>query len=326
MWLCPQEMEPPNTLQCELRSYQKQALHWMTQLEIGLTREDAAHTLHPCWEAYHFAEGSELAFYLNVFSGEATLDFPSALQTARGGILADAMGLGKTVMTISLILANPGRGGMDLPKIGKPSQEDPNSPSGLQLCLQEQSSIQSTNQIKDSKRSRSSAQRGGGTLIVCPMTLLGQWKTEFETHVVGGLMSVYAYYGHDRLRERSALTDHDIVLTTYGVLASEWSQPNFLEEGPLHSIHWYRVVLDEAHTIKAFRSNASQAVFQLTADRRWCLTGTPIQVHSHKQAILNSSTQLEGELSSAMSDIRTDSMRVLGNNKLSLYYVCCSLS
>jgi SNF2 family DNA or RNA helicase len=117
-----------DTLQCELRSYQKQALHWMTQLEIGLAREDAADTLHPCWEAYHLAEGyssllfchmevelgkalssyvqdvfcsciysssiynglhsctfdckSELAFYLNMFSGEATLDFPSALQTA----------------------------------------------------------------------------------------------------------------------------------------------------------------------------------------------------------------------------------------------------
>ncbi len=63
MWLCPQEMEPPNALQCELRSYQKQALHWMTQLEIGLTREDAADTLHPCWEAYHLAEGySSLPF------------------------------------------------------------------------------------------------------------------------------------------------------------------------------------------------------------------------------------------------------------------------
>jgi DNA repair protein RAD5 len=86
------------------------------------------------------------------------------------------MGLRKTVMSISLILANPGRGGMDLPQVAIPSQEDPNSLSGLQLCLQEESSIQSTNQIKDSKRSRSSARHGGGTHIVCRMSLLGQWK------------------------------------------------------------------------------------------------------------------------------------------------------
>jgi DNA repair protein RAD5 len=85
------------------------------------------------------------------------------------------------LMTISLILANPGRGGMDLTKVAISSQEDPNSLSGLQLCLQEESSIQSTNQIKDTKRSRSSAQHGGGTLIVCPMTLLGQWKVRFQT-------------------------------------------------------------------------------------------------------------------------------------------------
>ncbi len=63
MRLCPQEMEPPNTLQCELQSYQKQALHWMTQLEIGLARDNAADSLHPCWEAYHLAEGySSLPF------------------------------------------------------------------------------------------------------------------------------------------------------------------------------------------------------------------------------------------------------------------------
>lgn len=51
-----------------------------------------------------------------------------------------------------------------------------------------------------------------------------------------------------------------------------------MEDGPLHSIHWFRIVLDEAHTVKAFRNNTSKAVFMLTADRRWCLTGTPIQV------------------------------------------------
>jgi hypothetical protein len=85
------------------------------------------------------------------------------------------------LMTISLILANPGTGGMDLPKVAIPSHEDPNSLSVLQLCLQEESSIQSTNQIKDSQRSRSSARHGGGTLIVCPTTLLGQWHVRFQT-------------------------------------------------------------------------------------------------------------------------------------------------
>jgi hypothetical protein len=98
----------------------------------------------------------------------------------------------------------------------------------------------------------------------------------------------------------------------------------FLEER--HSIDWYKVVLDKAHTIKAFCSNASQVIFQLTVNHYWCLIGTSIQVHSHKHAILNSFTQLEGKLSFVMFDIKIDSMRILSNNKLSLYYVCCSLS
>ena len=49
--------------------------------------------------------------YLNTFSGEATTEFPSTLQMTRRGILADAMGPGKTIMTISLLLAHSGRGG-----------------------------------------------------------------------------------------------------------------------------------------------------------------------------------------------------------------------
>lgn len=37
-------------------------------------------------------------------------------------------------------------------------------------------------------------------------------------------MSIYAYYGHDRLQKHNVIINHDIVLTTYGVLAYEWSQ------------------------------------------------------------------------------------------------------
>lgn len=50
-------------------------------------------------------------------------------------------------------------------------------------------------------------------------------QSEIETHVAGDSLSVYAYYGQDRTRERKALMEHDVVLTTYGVVASEFNQP-----------------------------------------------------------------------------------------------------
>ncbi|TFK77265.1 hypothetical protein BDN72DRAFT_807909 [Pluteus cervinus] len=45
----------------------------------------------------------------------------------------------------------------------------------------------------------------------------------------------------------------------------------------LQSIHWFRVVLDEAHSIKEPGTVASRASCDLIADRRLCLTGTPVQ-------------------------------------------------
>lgn len=60
-------------------------------------------------------------------------------------ILADAMGLGKTVMTIALILARKGRG------------------------------IQEDQAIAEDITNRRRKQKGG-TLIICPMALLSQWK------------------------------------------------------------------------------------------------------------------------------------------------------
>ncbi|KAJ7092552.1 SNF2 family N-terminal domain-containing protein [Mycena epipterygia] len=45
----------------------------------------------------------------------------------------------------------------------------------------------------------------------------------------------------------------------------------------LQSIHWFRVVLDEAHSIKETGTVGSRACCDLMADRRLCLTGTPVQ-------------------------------------------------
>ncbi|KAI0756790.1 SNF2 family N-terminal domain-containing protein [Daedaleopsis nitida] len=46
---------------------------------------------------------------------------------------------------------------------------------------------------------------------------------------------------------------------------------------PLQSVHWFRVVLDEAHCIKETSTVGCRASCDLVADRRICLTGTPVQ-------------------------------------------------
>ncbi|XAR60085.1 DNA helicase [Bertholletia excelsa] len=271
-----EEMEPPGTLQCELRPYQKQALHWMIQLEKGKDMDEGATTLHPCWEAYHLADKRDLVVYLNAFSGEVTMEFPSTLQMARGGILADSMGLGKTIMTIALLLAHSERGG----SLGSPSTNeafDEHSENGdtshQSPTLSNKTKISGFNKLVKKKRSVV----GGGNLIVCPMTLLSQWKAEIETHAQAGSLTLYVHYGQSRPKDATILAQNDVVLTTYGVLASEFSTENSEENGGLYSVRWFRVVLDEAHTIKSSKSQISMAAAALVADRRWCLTGTPIQ-------------------------------------------------
>ncbi|KAI5059598.1 hypothetical protein GOP47_0025917 [Adiantum capillus-veneris] len=265
------EMEPPATLACSLRPYQKQALHWMYKLESGIAVEEASRTLHPCWDAFHLPDRRIDAVYINTFSGDATVFFPSALQMARGGILADAMGLGKTVMTISLLLSNCGKGGGHHQT--NSSIVDSEMNRGVPSEVRKPDSFFATAQMR--AKLRKSIRKGGGTLIVCPMTLLGQWKSELEVHSKPGTLTIYTHYGSARTRDSRALVDFEVVLTTYGVLGSEFM--NNEGDGALHGIHWYRVVLDEAHTIKASKGQSAQAAFNLTADHRWCLTGTPIQ-------------------------------------------------
>lgn len=271
-----EETAPPDALQCDLRPYQKQALHWMLQLEKGSSSQDAATTLHPCWEAYKLEDKRELVLYVNVFSGDATTEFPSTLQLARGGILADAMGLGKTIMTISLLLSDSSKGLITTHHSTQISREA----SGLgEIHIKSQNPVKNlASPFSFSKLKKLKTPLvGGGNLIICPMTLLSQWKAEIEAHTKPNTMNIYVHYGQSRPKEASFIGQNDIVLTTYGVVASEFSTESSTENGGLYSVHWFRVVLDEAHMIKSSKSLISQAAAALTADRRWCLTGTPIQ-------------------------------------------------
>ena len=171
-------------------------------------------------------------------------------QSPKGGILADDMGLGKTVQSISLMLTNA-RPGPD----AKP--EHPK-------------------QVLPSK------EVGKGTLVVAPLALIKQWEDEIKTKVAKShALKVLVHHGSSRTKSSVELKKYDVVITTYQTLTSEHAGSNM--ERPdgsrigVFGVHWYRIILDEAHSIKNRNAKATQAACALNSWYRWCLTGTPMQ-------------------------------------------------
>jgi len=165
----------------------------------------------------------------------------------KGGILADDMGLGKTLQSISLILTNP------RPNIDDDSFSKRKLPSGLDKC----------------------------TLVVAPLALIRQWEVEIKDKVESShALRVIVHHGPQRTKKFQDLKKYDVVITTYQILVSEFGNSSNDEDGikvGCFGLHWYRVILDEAHTIKNRNAKATQACYALRSQYRWCLTGTPMQ-------------------------------------------------
>ena len=105
------------------------------------------------------------------------------------------------------------------------------------------------------------------TLIVLPNALLDQWKQEiFRTT---GIRIVMFHGNAKKNVTRQILENSDIILTTYNtVITSEL----------LREVHWNRVIFDEAHHLRnGPKTKRYTACFELKANIRWLMTGTPIQ-------------------------------------------------
>jgi SNF2 family DNA or RNA helicase/intein/homing endonuclease len=108
------------------------------------------------------------------------------------------------------------------------------------------------------------------TLLVCPMSLVGNWEKEAARFTPD--LRVHVHHGADRLSGEelaSALNAADLVITTYGLAARD--------QEALSQVRWARVVCDEAQNIKNAATRQARAVRALPAEARIALTGTPVE-------------------------------------------------
>ncbi|RDX84596.1 Helicase-like transcription factor CHR27, partial [Mucuna pruriens] len=111
---------------------------------------------------------------------------------SRGGILADEMGMGKTIQAIALVLAK-----REFQQSScEPDQSIPCS-SGLLPVIK-------------------------GTLVICPVVAVTQWVSEIDRFTLKGSTKVLIYHGANRWKSGDRFADYDFVITTYSVVESEY--------------------------------------------------------------------------------------------------------
>ena len=112
-------------------------------------------------------------------------------------------------------------------------------------------------------------ERGFSTvsLVVCPATLLENWKREAERFCPE--FSTYIHHGSKRTEDRSKLGKHDLVITSYGTLVRDVEL--------FESIPFLCIIGDEAQHLKNRKTNNAKAMSSLTSEGRVLLTGTPIE-------------------------------------------------
>jgi len=107
------------------------------------------------------------------------------------------------------------------------------------------------------------------TLLVCPMSVVGNWEREAATFAPE--LRVLVHHGVDRRKGQDvidAAAAHDLVLTTYAVMSRDTD---------LRGVAWERVALDEAQHIKNSSTAQARAARALPARHRVALTGTPVE-------------------------------------------------
>lgn len=258
-------MDPPTSITTPLLRHQKQGLYFMTTREASDAQGDGKQALVSFWQTKFGPNGQK--YYFNVITGHNQKMMPPE---TKGGILADMMGLGKTLSILSLLASS-------LDKARQWEAETPIQPSPAESKTATKNDILGVHQ--PSLGLTPVARNSGATLIVCPLSTVTNWEEQIKQHIRPGSLNCHIYHGPNRIRDAARLASFNVVITTYGSVSNELSSRKKGKRGsyPLEEIGWFRIVLDEAHMIREQSTVQFKAICRLQSDRKWAVTGTPVQ-------------------------------------------------
>ncbi len=294
-----------------LRPYQCRAVAWMLQRErFGLTAEP----LPPFSMPDARGEGFPPFLFDALESVATTSDSsttPDHSSLLRGGMLCDEMGLGKTVELLACVLLqrqermgqrSPGSEEVELSNQHRFRQNRrvccecglvSATPLVHALLVGRARKRYFCNDCVQGMQTESYEQ-SQATLIVCPTVILKQWELEIRKHLTDSSVDVVVYRGlrKETYQRCRRLASADLVLTTYDALRADVNraQDQLLQKRslryekryqvtptPLSRIEWDRVCLDEAQMIHGGVAAAAAMALKLRANKRWCITGTPVR-------------------------------------------------
>ncbi|KAK9711590.1 hypothetical protein K7432_007738 [Basidiobolus ranarum] len=255
-----------NDLKVTLYPFQKRSIQWLLKREGIYSTTQKMEMIPVWWKRVHEEDGSSVDFQFNVLTGKITRDLSledqHTVRAPRGGILAEEMGLGKTIELIALHLLH------------RPNPQE----------------IQAFNTVADSEKLLPSS----ATLIITPPTISQQWMSEIQTHAPS-LRCVLFEKDNFSTEE---LSRYDVVVISFDILSKQlyyaqetksrsrrFPSKYKYSPSPLVKILWWRVVIDEVQIVESLSSRAAEMVYHIPRINSWVVSGTPIK-HSRNDLVV----------------------------------------
>lgn len=268
--LCERETEPdtqmpaaeqPRALLAPMLPFQRRSLSFLLEREAPPTQRRTLRTQCGPW----WIQVGSRPLFAHVLTGALCDDASRvAADDVRGAMLAEEMGLGKTVEVLALLLEHANRARHEQPSFWDAVNETQVQPVGT-------------------------------TLIVSPELLRRQWLEEIQVHAPS--LRVYSYTGHRDAAAHRAQAGHaswgawaqdmDVMIVSFETLARDLAashaapvrslrHPKKYERprSPLVQLDFWRVVMDEVQLVGG---NAARTMGMIRRHMSVAVSGTPVR-------------------------------------------------